>query len=761
MADKQMKTFNTGTTRYIITDAQAREDIAELQDQVAPLDVSAQSSDVGKALKAKTVANGKVTEYELGDAAIIDDTLSVAGEAADAKETGDAIADLDDAKVNKPTTSPNGTSGQLLRTNGDGTTTWVDQGLPTDAQTADAVSAWLDDHPEATTTVQDGAITKAKLDSNLQGTVDDVDDLKSHLGEVETGLNYHPHPVQLNKAIDTHNSTVLPANIHNETNWVGLCISCVEGDEFHISGRGGNTTRLWAFSNSVGAVLSEADSAAYANDITVTAPENAAYFAFNSRMVYSSNPVIYEVYQGQKPTDKYTEIETEITALGNAISKCVIMPYYDYVPFTRTMNKLTDNTTLSESSVSGFQTTVISVTPGDGYKISGWANNSNYKPAFWSDSEQKTVIGVDSGTFTDLEVTVPQGSTKMMVNGRTDSSPISVAKLMQDEDSTELFDTIYGAPVKQYGVHLLNTGAVHVFMKGYAKNIDLECRMQKKSGNALLDFQGWYKCPNSEREVLTESPGTETTIIASTTDFLSPAIIYAVNNIDGDFPAMTGGKFTGGWHVYGGGSGEGTATARNVSTKVFCDGVLVPSGGQMRGSNITIYIVNRLQASNTEKENGTGREVVEITYKIVFCEGFKTKVQCTIKALEEIQISRYFGISAHIASQLMSGMPFYWIGSRAKHGTTIPSSSNVNCGDKYCTQIMQFGTYDTFEMGFVPYIDLGSLYADHANYSFTSESNKVYAMLVNDGGAEVDRLILQTGEMVLWEGFYNWFPTVV
>ena len=50
---------------------------------------------------------------------------------------------------------------------------------PTDAQVTTAVDAWLDDHPEATTTVQDGAITKAKLDSSLKGTVDDVADLKS------------------------------------------------------------------------------------------------------------------------------------------------------------------------------------------------------------------------------------------------------------------------------------------------------------------------------------------------------------------------------------------------------------------------------------------------------------------------------------------------------------------------------------------------------------------------------------------------------
>ena len=61
---------------------------------------------------------------------------------------------------NQPT---DGTSGQSLRTNGDGTTEWADVGLPTDAQTAQAVSDWLDEHPEATTTVQDHSLTYEKL----------------------------------------------------------------------------------------------------------------------------------------------------------------------------------------------------------------------------------------------------------------------------------------------------------------------------------------------------------------------------------------------------------------------------------------------------------------------------------------------------------------------------------------------------------------------------------------------------------------------
>ena len=44
-----------------------------------------------------------------------------------------------------------------------------------------AVSDWLDDHPEATTTVEDGSITKAKLDEDLQETVDDVSSLKTEI----------------------------------------------------------------------------------------------------------------------------------------------------------------------------------------------------------------------------------------------------------------------------------------------------------------------------------------------------------------------------------------------------------------------------------------------------------------------------------------------------------------------------------------------------------------------------------------------------
>ena len=83
---------------------------------------------------------------------------------------GADVYDLKSASIPFPVypESKYGTNGQLLRTKGDGKTEWADVGLPTDKQTAEAIEAWLDDHPEATTTVQDGSLTDAKFTETLK-----------------------------------------------------------------------------------------------------------------------------------------------------------------------------------------------------------------------------------------------------------------------------------------------------------------------------------------------------------------------------------------------------------------------------------------------------------------------------------------------------------------------------------------------------------------------------------------------------------------
>lgn len=53
-------------------------------------------------------------------------------------------------KISKPTSNPNGNAGQILRSNGNGTTSWVEpSGAPTDGQVSTAVTNWLEDNPEA------------------------------------------------------------------------------------------------------------------------------------------------------------------------------------------------------------------------------------------------------------------------------------------------------------------------------------------------------------------------------------------------------------------------------------------------------------------------------------------------------------------------------------------------------------------------------------------------------------------------------------
>ena len=150
-----------------------------------------------------------VASRDLGEygGAVTDTTLSISGAPADAKAVGDALDTLDtrvtvvegeipDVSVVDGRLVINGTSYEIggvgiasitktgtaglvdiytiLMTDGTSTTFTVTNGDASDAKIQGFIEEWLEEHPEATTTVQDGAITLAKLAPEVTQKLSDV-----------------------------------------------------------------------------------------------------------------------------------------------------------------------------------------------------------------------------------------------------------------------------------------------------------------------------------------------------------------------------------------------------------------------------------------------------------------------------------------------------------------------------------------------------------------------------------------------------------
>lgn len=271
----------------------------------------------------------------------------------------------------------------------------------------------------------------------------------------------------------------------------------------------------------------------------------------------------------------------------------------------------------------------------------------------------------------------------------------------------------------------------------YDSNYDMNLFINRFSANKLMLF-GFIGLKANTSNYVSKRIGEPnsaslTQICPQLTDSISPYIMKAVNNPDGDKANSTY-DFVGGCHNYDNLSDDtATATARLVKYELLVDGRIINKDGVYSCSNAKLICTNRIQANNTKKADGTGREVLEekVTYEIT---PSNVKVSNEMTALEDIIIQRNYGLQAYISGYTSNNGFINYINGKQYSPYSLPTggnSGNATDGVLNCRAIEVYNNnyYMKVEMD-----DIGLTYKreilDGDNLAFFS-NNKIYFFLIN------------------------------
>jgi hypothetical protein len=260
------------------------------------------------------------------------------------------------------------------------------------------------------------------------------------------------------------------------------------------------------------------------------------------------------------------------------------------------------------------------------------------------------------------------------------------------------------------------------------------------SKNAFFDFKSI-----TETEDFAALPSQEKSLFINGSDFFSPYIVQAVNNADGDQPDSL--NFTGASHAYSGNTdGTTSATGRSEVTAILVNGV---KQDEYSGycNTLDIYWTNHIQATNTKKEDGSGREVLKEEYHLHF-DGEDFTIENDITALEELEIVRYYGL------QIGHGVSGYdysisYIGS---HDNVVSAKGNSKSTDTYCQEIYIKRKDVPVECRFGLYpVGLGTFYRNHWYSAFDTDYGKSYFFMINSD----EKCPMVQNQQVNFKGYYK------
>ena len=153
-------------------------------------------------------------------------------------------------------------------------------------------------------------------------------------------------------------------------------------------------------------------------------------------------------------------------------------------------------------------------------------------------------------------------------------------------------------------------------------------------GNGLVDFRYWgYVERNGDVN------STPTELCHSSSDCFGPFQIKAINNINGDDTSAM--NFTGGSHRYNNAITGTTPTARLVGCSIRVDGRAY-NNYEGNFNEFEMSWTNNIQATNTRKADGTGREVLVEYITLKYANG---EFHCCTELvpLEDITLHLWYG----------------------------------------------------------------------------------------------------------------------
>lgn len=289
-----------------------------------------------------------------------------------------------------------------------------------------------------------------------------------------------------------------------------------------------------------------------------------------------------------------------------------------------------------------------------------------------------------------------------------------------------------------------------IFGFKYNSSEDMRILFKPCGQSKLPQINNIYKLSNSNKYPSSDFSNLGTIFQNATSDWVGPYIVRSSND-DGGKPDSW--EFTGGWHGYNGDQ-TGEKTASNKSFKYYIDNKEILDGEVKAGNKLKIVVVNNIQSSGTKKVDGTGREVLEETVVYIITQN-SINVEVQIKALEQIKITKYYGLQT--VNNSYNGQLLYNDDSMKKW--TDCNNVKIDGGVKAESDCGEFKLKNNNDL-LIGWIDknygLGKrkYVNDDKPVVWSADYNKTYMVLI-DGNCD-----LQTDEVLYWRGGYKFISLV-